>query len=119
MQVGKQKQKLEWEVEVLYEQECSKCEHQFTVSCLYKDRDIPKFCPKCGKIADRLLSCPAILGTRDSFGIKNEFQDDDTGQTIDNWKTWEKAGYRNPVETTKNHAMKEKIKDNIKKRKNK
>jgi len=103
---------------VLYDCECRKCGHGFGVACVYKDRNIPKFCPECGGFADRLISCPAIIGTRDGFGIKNAFRDDDTGQEIDNWKTWEKAGYRNPLETAKNHTMKEKIKDNIKKRKN-
>ena len=41
----------------------------------------------------------------------------ETGKEIDTWKKWEKAGYRNPVEVTKNHQAREKIKENIKKRK--
>ena len=35
---------------------------------------------------------PGVTGTRDSFGIGKEFRDDETGKTIDNWKTWEKNG---------------------------
>ncbi len=56
---------------------------------------------------------PAISGTRDGFGIRNEFKDDQTGESIDTWKKWEKRGYRNPVEVTKDHQVKEKIKDKI------
>lgn len=61
---------------------------------------------------------PSISGTRDGFGISKSFKDEETGQEIDTWKKWEKAGYRDPVEVTKNHAVKEKIKEKIKKRKN-
>lgn len=42
-----------------------------------------------------------ISGTRDGFGIGKAFKDNKTGKTIDNWKSWEKAGYRNPLETVK------------------
>ena len=35
-----------------------------------------------------------IIGTRDSFGIGKSFVDDRTGKTIDNWRDWEKAGYK-------------------------
>ena len=37
---------------------------------------------------------PGILGTRDSFGIGKEFRDESTGKTVDNWKTWERLGYK-------------------------
>ena len=59
---------------------------------------------------------PGISGTRDSFGIKKSFMNCD-GKTIDNWKIWEREGYKNPLEVTKNNVVKEKIKDNIKRRK--
>lgn len=73
-------------------------------------------CPSCG---GRIRGDgPGITGTRDNFGIKKVFNDDETGKEIDNWKSWEKAGYRNPVEVTRNHQLKEKIKQNIKKRRN-
>lgn len=71
-----------------------------------------------GKIQEIIESkqCPGITGTRDNFGIKNAFKDDASGKTIDNWKSWEKAGYRKPLEVTKNNTIKEKIKEKIKKK---
>ena len=103
---------------MIYEYECKDCFHSFTVSCLYKDRNEQR-CPKCQGEVDRLIGCPAIIGTRDGFGIRNAFRDEETGVEVDTWKKWENAGYRDPLETTKNHTVREKIKDNIKKRKNK
>lgn len=49
-----------------------------------------------GKLQEILDSkqFPGVTGTRDSFGIKNEFVDERTGKTIDNYKSWERAGYR-------------------------
>lgn len=38
---------------------------------------------------------PGITGTRDSFGIGKEFYDKKHG-VIDNFKKWERAGYRKP-----------------------
>ena len=95
--------------------------------------EITYICQECGKESsenNRGMICeycfghlrgegaPGIHGTRDSFGIKNSFKDDSTGKEIDNWKTWEKAGYRDALSFTKNSDMKKKIKDNIKKRRN-
>lgn len=67
-------------------------------------------CIKCGKEPSNksmsmICSCGGdirgqscgINGTRDSFGIKREFYDKQTGQTIDNWKKWERAGFRDPL----------------------
>lgn len=89
-------------------------------------------CRDCGKRppeSSRSMICecggpirgkaPGIHGTRDSFGIKNEFRDDTTGNTIDTWKKWEKAGYRQPKDVIKDGSVKEKVKENIKKRRNK
>ena len=50
-----------------------------------------------------------ITGTRDNFGIKNAFTDED-GSTVDNWKDWEKKGFRQPKDVHKEHHVKEKIK---------
>lgn len=74
-------------------------------------------CKKCGG-SIRGKGC-AITGTRDSFGIKNEFKDNSTGKVIDNWKSWEKAGYRNPLETTRNLGVRKKIQNKIKQEKRK
>ena len=58
---------------------------------------------------------PSISGTKDGFGISKSFKDNESGKTIDTWKKWEKAGYRNPLETTKNHFVREKTKEKIEK----
>ena len=58
---------------------------------------------------------PGITGTRDSFGIKNAFQDSETGLTIDNWKTWERAGFRKPLEVHKDSNVRAGIKRKIEK----
>ncbi|HCJ66662.1 MAG TPA: hypothetical protein DHV62_04870 [Elusimicrobia bacterium] len=73
-----------------------------------------------GKIQEILESrqFPGINGSRDNFGIGKAFTDDETGKTIDNWRTWEKEGYKNPLEVTKNHTVREKIKRKIDKIKN-
>jgi hypothetical protein len=42
----------------------------------------------------RGVGCPGINGTRDSFGVRNSFIDEKSGDVIDNWNKWEKAGYR-------------------------
>ena len=39
--------------------------------------------------------------------------EDEKHKTIDNWKSWEKEGFRNPVEVTRNHEVREKIKGKI------
>ena len=103
---------------MLYEYECRDCKRITSVICSVNERDDFKKC-ECGGRVDRFIGQPMVVGTRDNFGIKNEFRDDSNGQTIDNWKSWEKAGYRNPLETTKNHSVKEKIKEQIEKKKGK
>lgn len=94
--------------------------------------DIEFICQRCGKKSpeeDLSMLCrcgghlrgvglPSVSGTRDSFGISRAFKGDD-GKTIDNWRTWEKAGYRNPLDTVKDHNVREKIKDKISKIKHK
>ena len=90
--------------------------------------DVDYICLSCGKESDesnRGMLCeycggkllgvgaPGISGTRDNFGIKKSFKDGSTGKTIDNWKSWERAGYRNPLETVKDHNVKEGIKRKI------
>ena len=46
----------------------------------------------------RCKQMPGITGTRDSFGIGNEFIDEKTGKVIDNFRAHEKAGYQNNPE---------------------
>ena len=70
-------------------------------------------CPHCrGRIRG---SGPGVTGTRDNFGVGMAFTDDESGKTIDNWKSWEKAGFRKPLEVTNDHVVKEKVKEKISK----
>ena len=71
-------------------------------------------CPNCksSKVI-KLIGTLVPMGTRDGFGIKNAFVDDVSHKTIDNWKDWERAGYRDPVLVTHNNTVKEKIKEKI------
>ena len=87
-------------------------------------------CRKCAKEHDtnerkNFCECGAVLGeleinitgTRDSFGIGNEFKDEKTGKVIDNFKSWEKAGYASSVDSIKNNRLKEKVKEQITRKK--
>ncbi len=51
-------------------------------------------CPKCnGDMRPKDFNL-AITGTRDSFGIGKGFRDPKTGKVIDNFRTWEREGYK-------------------------
>ena len=93
-----------------YDFECQECKNCFEIICFVSERN-NQCCPKCssGNLL-RFIGIPAICGTRDNFGVMKSFQDEETGETIDNWKSWEKSGYRKPQEVVKNHDLKEKIK---------
>lgn len=85
------------------------------------DSHMGMLCEDCGGKLKGYGS-PGVHGTRDSFGIKNSFKDDQTGIEVDTWKKWEKAGFRNPLETIKDGNVKAGIKrkiDKIKHEKNK
>lgn len=56
---------------------------------------------------------PGVTGTRDSFGVRKEFYDPQSGQYINNWKSWEKAGFRS-VDTIKNDYVKKQAKQKMK-----
>lgn len=95
--------------------------------------DVKYICRTCGQESPEndvgmLCACggvyigtgvPGVSGTRDSFGVKKAFRDEKDGKVIDNWRSWEKAGYRNPLETIKNHNIKEGVKQKIGKIKHK
>ncbi len=102
---------------MIYEYECIDCKWVFDTFCAVEERNKQK-CPKCGGSVSKLMANLSVVGTRDNFGIKNEFRDDKNGQTIDNWKSWEERGFRDPLEMHKGAKMKEKIKEKIKKVKN-
>jgi len=67
-------------------------------------------CPICKGVL-RGEGAPGLIGTRDNFGIKNEFIDN--GEVIDNWRSWEKAGFRDAVDVTKNLDVKKKIQNKV------
>jgi len=54
---------------------------------------------------------PGLNGTRDNFGVGKEFTDEKTGEVIDNWPKWERAGFQKPE--PKNHMVKEAMKERI------
>ena len=81
----------------LYSYHCSKC-GEFDVVKSMNDCYREESCPDCGEVGARMFSF-AVHGTRDSFGIKNSFKDKTTGQEIDTWSKWEKAGYSDLKET--------------------
>ena len=65
-------------------------------------------CENCGGRL-RGFGGPGVHGTRDSFGIKNEFITPE-GNRVDTWGKWEKSGYRNPLETVKDKNVRAGIK---------
>lgn len=73
-------------------------------------------CHYCG--GDIRGEAPGI-STDDTFGFKNQFKDEKSGNTIKNWKQWEKAGYRDPLSTTQNSNVKAGIKQKVDKIKSK
>jgi len=84
-------------------------------------KEIKYRCQTCGKtppsgFKSMLCECGGFIrgvggmisiGTRDNFGINKSFRDEKTGKTIDNWKSWEKAGFRQPKDVITNHDVKE------------
>ncbi len=70
-------------------------------------------CPQCG--GDLRGKAPSI-STSDTFGIMKSFTDERTGKEITTYKKWEKAGYRDKVNTN-NHTLNEQVKEGVKKRK--
>ena len=88
-----------------------------TYRCLSCGKDAPDghptmICPYCkGYLKGE--GFPGVTGTRDSFGIGQNFIDERTNKEITTWREWEKAGYReaNP----KNPRVREAFKDKKKK----
>ena len=97
--------------------------------------EIIYLCSRCGRESspeNQRMTCEhcggylrgesaGITGTRDNFGINKAFISPE-GKKIDNWKSWERAGYRNPLETVKDSNVRSGIKrkiDKIKHDKNK
>jgi hypothetical protein len=93
---------------------------QITYTCMKcgrEEEEIKSFICKCGG-EFRGTGMPALNNTRDSFGIGKDFYDVKTGKYIDNFKSWEKAGFKEPgaVEGKNSRQIKDQVKE-IKKRK--
>jgi len=77
-----------------YEYECDECgtreDIQKPMSCSHTRET----CQLCGRRMRKTIGVLRIIGTRDSFGIKQEFVDPESGKVIDTWPKWEQAGYK-------------------------
>lgn len=111
MRHDKQRLKQEQEVRVELKYKCLDCGKEKLED--YRGM----ICTYCG--GDLRGSGISISGTRDSFGIGKSFKDDETGKEIDNWRSWEKAGFRDAIGATRDKDMKEKIKEKIEKKSDK
>jgi len=100
---------------MLYDYICNDCKWSFEAINSVANRH-NQGCVKCGsRNVVKLIGSLVPYGTRDSFGIGKEFQDPESGKVIDNWKSWERAGYRNPLEVTKDLNIRSGIKRKINK----
>lgn len=87
----------------LYTYVCEPCEREITVRKALKDYRSPEYC-SCGRKMEKVIKVPAIIGTADSFGIGKAFYDDKSGKYIDNWTSWEKAGYRDARDSSNSNV---------------
>ena len=74
----------------------------------------------CG--GDMRGEAPGFVGSRESFGLGRNFihtNEDGSKKEITNWKQWEKAGYKDALSCTKNHNVREMIKEKMEKIKKK
>lgn len=80
--------------------------------CGREEEEIQSFICKCGG-EFKGTGFPGLTGTRDNFGIRHEFYDQKTGQYIDTFKKWERAGYKQPgdVNGKQSKFLKERIKE--------
>lgn len=97
-----------------YEYRCKSCDNELEVIKPMSEYKSVELCNHCNTIMIKQVSKVCIAGTRDSFGIGNAFTDTKTGQTIDTWKKWEDAGYRDAEETVPSR-----IKNEVKRKKEK
>ncbi len=81
----------------LYPHRCERCGKEEDVLKPMSKASEEHKCSECETPMRKIIIVPAITGTADSFGIGNAFVDDKTGKTIDNWKSWEKAGYKSAL----------------------
>ena len=77
----------------LYDYKCERCGEELEVVKPMSEYNTIELCNHCNVIMIKKVSVPNVIGTADSFGIGKAFYDNKTGQTIDTWKKWEKAGF--------------------------
>jgi len=94
----------------MYQYQCLRCNRSIDVH-FTADEVVPSVQCYCGNTAVRVWHPIHITGTRDSFGIKNEFYDKRTDKNITNWKEWERAGFRDPMNTHKDSDIRAGIKE--------
>lgn len=99
----------------LYEYLCEKCNQSYNVDKPVAQVSNEEHC-ECGETLRRVYTAPRITGTRDSFGVGKGFYCQYTKKYITDFKTWERAGYKEPTDDPNlPHHMKEKIKEKVKK----
>jgi len=96
-----------------YEYECIKCAKLVDIDKPMAQSKRVERCDTCSSILQRILSDINITGTKDGFGIGKAFVDRKSGETIDTYKKWEKAGYSDPLQSP---AIDSNIKQDIKRK---
>ena len=90
-----------------YEYLCERCSGEVEIVKPMSEYNTIEVCNTCNTIMIKQVSKVAVTGTQDSFGIGNAFCDEKTGQTIDTWKKWEGAGYRDALDTVPSNIKNE------------
>lgn len=93
----------------IYAYHCERCKRNFDVLKPMSESGNVEKCPVCRIRIKRIFNA-IISGTRDQFGIRNEFYDPKTKTYIDTRRKWEKAGFKDPLETTTNSKVRAGIK---------
>jgi len=98
----------------IYPYRCDVCDIETDVVKPMAQSSSREVC-ECGETMRRIYTMPSVTGTADTFGIGKAFRDEKTGQEINNWKSWEKAGYCDPRDVTNNSRVKSEINRKIEK----
>lgn len=100
---------------MLYPYYCQKCDEQRIVCKPLKQCSKVEQCIVCKTLMRRVYTAPALTNTRDGFQRENKKPFIHEGREITTWKEWEKAGYRNPLEVTKDSNIRAGTKEKIEK----
>ena len=103
----------------IYDYTCEMCGLQLVMKPM-REAGNEEPCMYCGRPLVREFGSIAITGDRDSFGVGRSFYDKKTGQEIDTWRKWEKAGFKQAQDgENMPSGVKNEIKDKIKREKGK